>query len=115
MVPNLAATALQVVLEKVSEVGEVATQVSPSQLNTASPAMIFVAWGTGCASLATTGSAAKAGAADRVAAAAQAAARVRSFMMSPPVRGVAAPLLKAPARFTAWDRSGYPHPRRTTN
>jgi len=28
---------------------------------------------------------------------------------------VAAPLLKAPARFAALDRFGYPHPRRAAN
>ena len=31
------------------------------------------------------------------------------------VRGVAAPLLKAPARSAAWDRLGYPHRRRAAN
>ena len=35
--------------------------------------------------------------------------------MSPPVRGVAASLLKTPALYAAWNRFGYPHPRRTSN
>src|SRR6185312_447505 len=81
--PTLDATVLQAPLEKVSEVAALAMQVSPSHLNIAPPAMNFAGWVTAVCSLATTGSAAKAGAADRVATAAQAAARVRSFMMRP--------------------------------
>src|SRR6476469_4362012 len=78
--PTLAATALQLSVAKVWEVGEVATQTSDSQTNIAPPAMSFTLEATGCCSLAVTGSPAKAGAAERVAMAAQAAARVRSFI-----------------------------------
>ena len=54
--PTLAATALQVAVDKVCEVGTVATQVSASQVNIAPPAMNFTGWATGCCSLAVTGS-----------------------------------------------------------
>src|SRR5512143_4173269 len=78
--PTLAATVLQLSVAKVCEVGAVATHTSDSQTNTAPPAMNLILEATGCCSLAVTASPAKAGAAERVTTAAQAAARVRSFI-----------------------------------
>src|SRR5213078_3239923 len=78
--PTLPAMVLQVASAKVSEVAAPEVQASSAQLKTAPPAMNFTGWAMGWASLATTGSAANAGAATRVVSAAQAAARVRRVM-----------------------------------
>jgi len=82
--PTLAATVLQVSAPKVFEVVALATQVSDWQSKIAPPAMNFTGWATGACNFTVTGSAARAAVADREKTAAQAAARVWSFMESPP-------------------------------